>query len=615
MDSQSIKLAGKTCVNPFREAQARTFGDEKLVGEFLPTSLYLSLLNEQNEILLGSRGSGKTVLLRMLSYTCFSRINDRLVHESAAAFPFIGVYIPLHLEFMASIAEEDDDGRGSREFFQFAFNCAAAKAFLGEVRALLNQKVIDVEERLKQEFMLRSVLCDLWQLPSAPGLTTIEDVGDAIQKLYFHQNPWKDGTLSHPPLFAKSVFSPLLSAIPRCCRILNIDCAQTHWLACVDEAEFLKPEYIKCFNSFMRSEHRPIVLKIATLPYKYATMETCVPGERIEAGGNDCNFRYIDLPWDSQDFKRLADHLTTKRLCRTGLFPTSVTLEEFIGALGKDDPRDYFREEVGAEEATDSSILDQILREVSPQRRARFERIRLDPARVESEYFNKFSPVLYLRRLRREAEKGNRKVGLFAGPDMTRRVSDGNPRRFIQLMHDLFERARAGPLAWKTQHEVIFDFARRECERAAALPVYGILLHGILKAVGRQMEQRVHGKEHMIEIGYNFEVGGALLSNVVIRNALELGIGYSFLFVDPTTITGSLRDTTSFRLAHVVAVKHWLPMRSGSPVTLQARQNKELLQNHLLSRAPATLKERDTALGSLQLDFLENIPSDVSNDI
>ena len=516
---------------------------------------------------------------------------------------------------MASLPQDTPDGSGNTEFFQFAFNCAAAKAFLTEIRTLLHLSNDDPSRRLEKEAVLLDRICKMWMLGDSARFANFDDVSDEIDTLYFQQQPWKDRTLSPTPLFAKHLFSPILAILPQFCRELGIDMGASHWLACVDEAEFLKPAYLKCFNSFMRSEKRPIVLKLATLPYKYCNLETLIPGVAVESNGNDFNFRSIDLPWDSEDFRLLADHLIDKRLHRTELFPEPITLEMFLGKLGNDDPKDYYKAEVGEENATDEKILKAILNELSAERRARFERVRYIPDRVASDYFKKFSPVLYLRHVRRESEKGNRKAGLFAGPTVVLRIADGNPRRFIQMMHDMFEKARSTKLGTKAQHEIVESFVDRECERAAGLPDYGILLDGVLKTVGQLMETRVHGKREMIEGGINFEVQAALLSNSVVRGALELGIAYSFLFVDAKSLIAGLNPETDFQLAHVVAVKYWLPMRKGSPVVLQSRHARELTSNKLLFRAPSTTKECNTALGSLQLDFFEQPENEVTYEV
>jgi len=205
--------------------------------------------------------------------------------------------------------------------------------------------------------------------------------------------------------------------------------------------------------------------------------------------------------------------------------------------------------------------------------------------------------------MRRRDRQGNRNPGFFAGPSLVRRVADGNPRRFIQLMHSLFEEATSTLLSWKRQHYVIFEFSRRDFERAAGLPESGLMLDGILQMVGELMAERVHGKDEMIEGGYNFSVKHALVRNAVVRSALELGVAYRFLFVDGRSLFHGITADSEFRVAHLVAVKYWLPMRKGTKLVLRSKHERSLLKDQLLTRTPVTMKEKETAIGSLQLEF------------
>ena len=59
-------VKGSDQQNPFSDSQARNFSDTKLINEFCPISNYWSLFNDQHEVLLGTRGSGKTYLLKMM---------------------------------------------------------------------------------------------------------------------------------------------------------------------------------------------------------------------------------------------------------------------------------------------------------------------------------------------------------------------------------------------------------------------------------------------------------------------------------------------------------------------------------------------------------------------
>ena len=495
MEPLSLKLQNFQGTNPFREGQAKTFGDAKLVKEFFPTSVFLSLLNEQHEILIGSRGSGKTTLLRMLSYSCLKKIDHPKAREVAQKRQFIAFYVPLHIEWMASLPDSGADGTGTIEYFQFAFNCKAAQCLLTEIKALIYDLTTSAQERLEKEAQIIARLARLWLQTEPSNLATIQELSWEIECVYSTTTPWKDGVATSLPYFAKHLFAPILSALPYLSGDLGIDFETTHWLACVDEAEFLKTGFLRCFNSFMRSEKRPIVLKLATMPFRYSTTDTTISGVKAEPNGNDFNFRPIDLAWDSNDFVLLTNHLVDCRIRRIGIPTNDITLENFVGQMGADDPKDYYRTELEEKSiaADDEAILAGILESLSPERRVRYERIKADKERVASDYFKKFSPVYYVRRMFAENSRGNATVGWFAGPTVIRKIADGNPRRLIQLMHDLFERARQKKLTPKEQHRVLTEFVDRDYERAAGLPDYGPLLQEILNTLGQLMADRVHG--------------------------------------------------------------------------------------------------------------------------
>jgi hypothetical protein len=605
MNNLSKNLLKYSGANPFSEVQAKAYGEEKLAHEFFPTSTFLSLFNEQHEVLIGSRGSGKTVMLRMLSYSCLKMVDHASMRIHAKTRKFIGFYVPLRLEWLASLPAGENDGSGTVEYFQFAVNCKAAIALLVEIKILIRDLYASAEERLEAEGRILKRLARMWLTQDSINFSTLEELSFEIECHYNEQKFWKDGSPGSVSFFSKNLFVPIVSALPYVSADLGLSSDGTHWLACVDEAESLMPAYIKCFNTFMRSDKRPLVLKLATMPFKYTTRDTFIPGVRVEPNGNDFNFRSIDHPWDSNDAFLLTDHLVNCRLKRTGLFPEKLTLETFIGKIGSDDPKDYFRSEVGPERSTDKAILEGILAALSETRRKNFENVKSDKESIDSDYFKKFSPVYYVRVMRKEDSKGNRTVGWFAGPSMIRRVADGNPRRFIQIMHVLFETARETELSTKEQHRVLTDFVDREYPGSQGLPDFGLLLNGILNVLGELLGERVHGTE-MVGGGVGFAVQSALLHNSVVRAALELGVAYQFLFVDSGSLLRGLTESTEFSVAHLVAVKFWLPMRKGDGnVTLKSRHAKEQLAKQP-GRPPMTIRESQTVLGSLQLQLFDN---------
>lgn len=556
--------------NPFSESQARAFGDTKASSEFFPTSGFWSYFNEQHEILLGTRGSGKTILLKMLSYSNLRRLEHDRAKELTQSRAFIGLYIPLHLEFMSSIRGKKCPDIEKREYFQFAFNCAAIESLLTELTALVEDFESDSKLRLIAESIIVERLCEMWFPDQALTLTSFKEISWRVKILYQQQAFWKDGEADCKSPIAGSLLSPITAVLPAISDCLNLDREVTNWLVCIDEAEFLTEPFLECINTVLRSEKRPLVIKIATLPYKHQTRKTLVNGVSVEPNGNDFNYRTVDLSWDSNDFTDLTNHLCRVRFSRCGI--ETGSLEQFLGVEGKDEWLDYFKLEMGPADTTEAAIMSGILTSISSKRRARYDINADSPSpTLRKEYFNRFSPVYYVRRMKAEDSKGNRTVGWFAGSGVVRRIADGNPRRFIQVMHDLVQTARERDLTPKNQHRVLTEFCHRTYQLSQGLPEYGNMVKEIVDSVGSLLSERVHGPE-MVDSGCGFRVSNKLLESPPVLSALHLAIAYSHVHFEDGNLD-EIDENSNLRLSFVYAVVYWLPMRKGESSVLRTVSN------------------------------------------
>ena len=70
------RVIGYKNSNPFCDSQARNFSDLKVSKEFYPISSFWSLFNDQHEVLIGTRGCGKTFLLKMMRYSMLKKIKN-----------------------------------------------------------------------------------------------------------------------------------------------------------------------------------------------------------------------------------------------------------------------------------------------------------------------------------------------------------------------------------------------------------------------------------------------------------------------------------------------------------------------------------------------------------
>jgi hypothetical protein len=311
----------------------------------------------------------------------------------------------------------------------------------------------------------------------------------------------------------------------------------------------------------MRTTKKYFALKMTTLPTKHSTLETTVAGVSIEPNGNDFNYRWIDYDCDSIEYRNLTNHIVKYRLSKAGSKKTISTLEELLGTCGNDDETiDYFIEALGiGEDAGKKIIKEKLLEELSYTRQKRFETIRNDTKKISSQYYEKFSPAFYLRFARRENSKANRTFEWFVGSRTIRKISDGNPRRFIELMNYIVNEMINKELTKKELHKIVQQFALDEELKMQTLPDFGFVLRALCDQIGKLIAEKIHGPI-LLDYGCNFYFDKKLLEDKKIIDALSLGLNYNHIkFV--SNKNEIISSETHFRLSYLHAIVHWLPMR------------------------------------------------------
>lgn len=601
MSGRNIELKGYNGGNPFRESQARTYGDEKLTKEFYPTGPFWSLFNPQHEILLGTRGSGKTAILKMMSYSCLKRIDDDRARAYVQEKSFIGFYVPMHLEFAVALQGIGGTPDDQQTRFCFAFNCAAAKSLVGELETLVNEQSASNTEQLTNEARLVDELVKIWTPLGSLDRPSLSAVRWAIDVLHTNHVTTSGAELvSQCGLFATTLFAPIISVLGRISEVFHFNYDHTTWFACIDEAEFLPTAFLRCINTFLRSEKKPLVVKMATLPFGHSTKDTSVAGVSIQPNGNDFNYRIVDLDCESSDFEQMCDQLTRTRLAKCGLRDTDLSLASFLGVEGKDDLVDYYRKELPSE-SDDLTIWKQIVAALSPKRQARYSTNERFKGTKHSD-FKKFMPVFFCRRMKQEDVKGNRAVGWFAGARVIRKIADGNPRRFIQIMDALVEKARDAELIPKNQHRTVADYCYRCYLDSEGLPSYGPLVKMSLERLGKQLALRIHGSE-MRNGGCNFRIDSSIVDDRNFTKMLELASAYSIVFPDKQTLCDTITTESEFRLSYALAVVFWLPMRKGDDFILRKSSGRLPFGRN---DPAASMTRKEAEVLALELDFGES---------
>lgn len=583
--------------NPFTHSQARSFTSSQIVKEFYPTSTYWTRFNDSNEILIGTRGSGKTILLRMLSFSLYRSLPDFDRRVELVGPRFLGLYIPLRLRILNEL-KDDSSVSSQRIKFSFLFNCVAAGSFLEEIIALLNHQISDPWERLEREREIIDGLLRFWAFPGEVRPQTLRDLIGEIDQRYEHFR--RTGDLANEPtVFVQGLLEPIISVLKWVTEKVGLVAGDVTWIACFDEAEYLSENLQRVLNTVMRSTTGGLAIKVATLPLEYANFETEQEGVFVHADGHDFRFVSIDHDWSGREFAQLTDNIVANRLRCTGLFDdleSEGALDAFVGeASGRDLTslyRTYFK---ASEEQLEADLLAAIRCKGGIENNS-------SKMTIAEGNLKKFRPVYILRRLHEASRKGNTVVPWLAGATMVRRLSGGNVRRFIQICDALFQQSTKFELSPKNQHRILIVFCNRALNRSASVYKEGFLLREFIRLLCGYLYDEMH-RGNIKDVGVEFSISSEMMRYPKIRDVLKAGVAYAYFTTDDQSLFDGIGEETRFYLAHFIAGAFWIPMRAGSGTHVSGRAGvgRLLIRSKILSE-----DQTQSAIRDIQLDLFEN---------
>ena len=529
----------------FEADNAKQLSVEKTVRYFVPPINFESLLDAKNHILLGSRGSGKTTWVRMLSHDhvlLASSQNDEAYQyaRNALARNVIGIYVPTNIGFVGSLKNKPwQDANTSELFFQWRLNLHSCAALIPIIRSCIDYYVQDRIDRKYAELEICNDLSGTWTR-GRKKVTTLESLGfllatmeserlDGISMLRARQasvadlNDYFDAELFQPIRYCVSVISHRIQ-VP----------ASALWMLCLDEAEYLTESHHRILNTHIRAASGNFVFKIATMPFAHHTLLTNVDEPIRE--GHDFEYVYVDQePIDSrgaQDdsaFLRFARDVFARRLRGQPGEQVSMTLQKMLGASELIDEKPLQGE---AEIDEFMKLLSKYANDLTYLRAARL--LATDKTRFRNEIQRKVHGALVLRNALR-TKTGNAKMRAYSGEGIVIRCSDGNARRLVRLLNTLLKRLEQTrdvdqmlriPLDQSVQNEVLVSIARDTLNRVQSEPPNGFQTYKFLMAIGKYMEHtfsaRRLGSDFVSSIEVKRDDGPAIQQ--FVKQAVQLSL-------------------------------------------------------------------------------------------
>jgi hypothetical protein len=555
--TKKIQSISALSANPFEDSQARNYSDEKLFMEFFPISKYWSLFNDQHEILVGTRGCGKTILLKMMRYSMLRKLSDQRAVKLTREKKFIAFYVPLYLEYIKKLSNSPLSEDAKVSWFRFSFNCLLAQSVIIELTAILDDLIDNDLKRIEMEYNLSKLINDCWEINSETPVLQFAKLREKIDKLYYGTDPLNGDLSRIPNVFKHSLASTLSSISTILCEKLHIS---PTWLVCVDEAEFADDCYQECINTVFRSDTGRIAFKVATLHFYHTTRSTFDSDINI-MDGQDFKYTVTDMKYDESDFIEVSDSLIRTRLHSEGIDIDG--LKGFLETLGEDIYIDYYSKEMNVDKYPRELLEEKILSQLSDS--SRNYNSEKTSHEIRKTVIDKLAPIFYLREMYKLSKKGSHIPGWYAGASMARRISQGNPRLFIRIMNRLFDEAKGKkiPLAVKDQHKGMIDFAKSFCKETQTLEKVGPEAQNQLEYVSKELQKQTH-ESGLVQSGTTFILSKDtdLSKN---KSWIEKAIAFSRLIIDDKSLRIQISTDTIYNLSNIYATAFWLPMRTHSP--------------------------------------------------
>jgi hypothetical protein len=580
----------------FEKENARDLTIEQLVETFVPTKTFKSLLTAKNHIVLGSRGSGKTSIAKMISHSHLSRFFEEEAQDIVATKKYIGIYVPMSTEWLGGVNNKKWNTEYEQDLlFQWKLNVIVCSAFVDCMKSCCDVYLTDSTSRVKKEIEIVRRLLIYWA-PNNSQITNFKELKEYLKYIDYEKQKKiaKERALGYKKddnfglEFETQLFSPLQRGIDIVMDELDFP-EYTAWLLCLDEAEVLTKEQQKIINSYLRSCTGNLFFKIITMPYSHNTRDTNI-GASLNLG-DDYEYLYIDYesPFlyneQSSQIPAPVAELFDKRVLASGEKYEGIKIETLLGTSVLLDKKEWDYQYSSKDmrlfyKYTSDKTLCRGIELINNNRNADFD----------DQIGRKMKGLLYLKEAVAEAS-GAKKLTVYSGTRMVVRCSDANPRKLIRLFKFLLnkipfhidKRKRKYPLLTPAiQTEVLLEFSESSLKRVQSEEKIGPELYSMINRIGTFMKNSLHsGKintEQISTISIHSDIGDNWWN--LIERAVDNGLLYPNIKWNNAKIMPI--KSGEFKLAYVLAPYFKLLPRRGDSRNLKTMLEKKNNESQLL---------------------------------
>lgn len=568
----------------FEIENARNLTRDELVRTFVPTRKFWKLLSAKNHIVLGSRGSGKTALAKMLAHDHLSCLNEERAQQAIKTKSFIGIYVPTKVEWVGGLKNKTwQSEKEKEEFFQWLLNISTCLSFLVTVKSCLTTYVTDKMQQALAEEQLTMDLSNAWSNNSFKCKTIralqryLEDILHSKQQQLARIRvcgQLKDGEEPVGLSFETELFTPLRRGITLVSRALEFP-ETCRWILCLDEAEFLEQLHHRILNTHMRASSGNLVYKITTMPYFHHTLDTNTGVPLNE--GHDFEYVYIDQDPILSNMERegsgtaFALEIFAKRAEASQTKYREITLKRLLGSSILLDCKDNVWE-------SNSRQMELLKKYANEDTYSRAERLLSDKKKFSDEISRKLHGALLLREAV-NMQKGRAEIDVYSGDLMAIRCGDANPRRLIRIFNSFLQRIvwpkhKPPKLSKKEQTRILTTFSASTLSRVQSEADCGPQLYEFLGSIGNYMHKQLHETPLKTDQISSIKIDKSISDKQWQLVKTAVGLGLLYPNVNANNPDQMPHRNGIFHLAYVLAPYFRILPRRGKPVLLSSVLNK-----------------------------------------
>lgn len=288
------------------------------------------LLNSSNVFLTGSRGSGKSMYLKLLSFPVKTVYEGLAQKKKVEPLPTHKPYIGIYVKFAATIfgPHEYENKENFREMFQQLFNIYCAEHIAETVREGISSGLVKTTKAKEHEF-IESLAGSVLIASEQP-----RNMNDLVRLIHQERITIRQ-KLNSLPYLADQRSQPdvLWDAAKAVAKIPAFSKMRVHLL--IDEFDSLSPLQQQIVNNYLRKRDFPITFKIACKKHKLELID--IQRKPLNPSGD---FSRVELDDEGlgtgTGFSTYLEDIANKRLKRAGI---SVGIRKLLGPSSTEKPR------------------------------------------------------------------------------------------------------------------------------------------------------------------------------------------------------------------------------------------------------------------------------------